>query len=134
MLHLDNNGLNNYFKNLKWGTHKENTKQCHDENRQNRTAVLRGQAKTVEIIKAKKLKREISRIGKTYGFFKVFSISGYANNKTRDLVLTCICTMCSSKVTRPSRAFRIESIMLCSKCKKKNKHLWKAATIKSNLS
>lgn len=67
--HIDNNGLNNYYKNLEWCTHKENVAHCHKQNRQNREKVLEAQAKTVASIKQKKMNRELARVGKTYGFF-----------------------------------------------------------------
>lgn len=31
VMHLDNNPVNNNVNNLKWGTHKENSRQCWDE-------------------------------------------------------------------------------------------------------
>lgn len=35
VLHLDNNPENNFVDNLKWGTHKQNSQQMHDQGRAN---------------------------------------------------------------------------------------------------
>ena len=132
--HIDNNGLNNYYENLEWCTHKENVAHCHNQNRQNREKVLESQAKTIVVIKQKKMNRELSRIGKTYGFLTVISIIGFnTNTKTQDIDLECKCELCQSRVIKPSRAFRLKSIMMCNECRLKNPHLKDKATINKNL-
>lgn len=132
--HIDNNGLNNYYKNLEWCTHKENVAHCHNQNRQNKEKVLESQAKTVATIKQKKMNREIARIGITYGFLTVTSVLGFdTNTKTQDIKLECKCELCKNIITKPSRSFRLKSIMMCDKCRYKNKHLINEATINKNL-
>ena len=132
--HIDNNGLNNYYKNLEWCTQKENVAHCHNQNRQNREKVLEAQAKTVAVIKQKKMDRELARIGKTYGFLTVTTVLGFdTTTKTQDIQLECKCELCGGTVIKPSRAFRLKSIMMCSLCKSKYKHLKDEATINKNL-
>lgn len=132
--HIDNNGLNNYYKNLEWCTHKENVAHCHKQNRQNREKVLEAQAKTVASIKQKKMNRELARVGKTYGFLTVTNVLGFdTTTKTQDIRIECKCEICSSTVVKPSRAFRLKSIMLCPDCLKTHKHLKDEATINKNL-
>lgn len=128
--HIDNNGLNNYYKNLEWCTHKENVAHCHNQNRQNKEKVLESQAKTVEVIRKKKMDRELSRIGKVYGFIKVTDVLGFnTSTKTEDISIKCKCTLCEEEVIKPSRAFRLKSIMMCNKCRFKYPHLKNEATI-----
>lgn len=132
--HIDNNGLNNYYKNLEWCTAKENVAHCHNQNRQNAEKVLEAQAKTVSVIKQKKMDRELARIGKTYGFLTVTNIVGFdTKTKTQDIRIQCKCELCNSIVEKPSRAFRLKSIMMCSNCLKTNRHLKDEATINKNL-
>jgi ribosomal protein L44E len=131
--HIDNNGLNNYYKNLEWCTHKENVAHCYSQNRQNREKVLEAQAKTVAVIKQKKMDREIARIGKTYGFLTVTAVLGFdTTTKTQDIQVECTCK-CGEVLIKPSRAFRLKSIMMCNSCKKEFKHLKDEATINKNL-
>ena len=128
--HIDNNGLNNYYKNLEWCTQKENVAHCHNQNRQNREKVLEGQAKSVATIKQKKLDRELNRVGKTYGFLTVISVIGFdTTTKTQDIQLECKCELCGTTVIKPSRAFRLKSIMMCPTCRSTHKHLKEDATI-----
>ena len=53
--HIDNNGLNNYYKNLEWCTHKENVAHCYNQGRENREKVLESQAKSVADRKSTRL-------------------------------------------------------------------------------
>ena len=132
--HIDNNGLNNYYKNLEWCTHKENVAHCHNQNRQNREKVLQNQEKSIQIIKQNKMNREIDRIGKTYGFIRVDSVVGFNNNtKTKDIDLQCTCTICSLQLVKPSRSFRIKSVMMCNDCRYKYGNLKDEATINKHL-
>lgn len=132
--HKDNNGLNNYYENLEWCTHKENVAHCHKQNRQNREKVLESQAKTIIVIKQKKMNRELSRVGKTYGFLTVLSVIGFDTlTKTQDITLECKCELCESKIIKPSRAFRLKSIMMCNECRFKYPHFKNEATINQNL-
>lgn len=78
--------------------------------------------------------RELARIGKTYGFLTVTNIVGFdTKTKTQDIRIQCKCELCNSIVEKPSRAFRLKSIMMCSNCLKTNRHLKDEATINKNL-
>ena len=132
--HIDNNGLNNYYKNLEWCTHKENVAHCHNQGRENREKVLEAQAKSVATIRQKKLDRELTRVGKTYGFLTVISVIGFdTTTKTQDIQLKCKCELCGTIVIKPSRAFRLKSIMMCPNCRSTHKNLKEDATINKNL-
>lgn len=115
--HIDNNPSNNRSDNLEFVTHSENMIHSQKQNRlstsQSKGGVIAGIKQTDSMFKNLQ-----DSVGKTYGCFRILSITN-ERSKNNKLLLLIICNICSSTQKQNLSYLKLRSPKKCKFCKTK---------------